>query len=222
MEMEVVEKQTKPNLFAMIWSPGLQFERIRQSPKVWLPMLIVVILYAASAVIGALSLTAKDLTASGLPIEQAEMILGFTRTMAIVMGFISPIIIIFISAAIYFLITKIAKKEAKFIQLLSMSTFIFFIPAIGAIFNSLVWVLLGGSLESGVSITSLAGVLNSDSPILASIELFSIWQLILIAMGLHKVGQLSKTAGIIVAAVFFIFSLGIAMVGTLFSRMAGM
>lgn len=222
METVLVEKQAKPNLFAMIWSPGMQFERIRQNPKVWIPLLLVVILNAASAVIGALSLKAEDLTVTGLPIEQAEMILGFTKTMAIVMGFISPIFIIFISAAIYFIFTKIAKKETTFMQLLSMSTFIFFIPAIGALFNSIIWVLLGGSLGSGISITSLAGVLNSNSPVLAVIELFSIWKLILIAMGLNRVGQLSKATGIIVAIVFFLFSLGFAMLGAFTSGLAGM
>lgn len=222
METVVVEKQAKPNLFAMIWSPGMQFERIRQNPKVWIPLLLVVILNAASAVIGALSLTAEDLTVTGLSIEQAEMILGFTKITTIVTGFISPIIIIFISTAIYFMITKIAKKDTTFMQLLSMSTFIFFIPAIGSLLNSIILVLLGGSLGSGVSVTSLAGVLNSDSSVLAVIELFSIWKLILIAMGLHRVGQLSKTAGIITAVVFFLITLGFAMLGSLFSGMAGM
>ncbi|MBB6446346.1 Yip1 family protein [Bacillus benzoevorans] len=222
MENEVVAKQTKPNLFAVIWSPGQQFERIRQNPKVWIPLLFVVILNAASFIIAALSLTAKDLTTAGLPIEQAEMVLGFTKVTTIVTGFISPIFTIFISTAIYFMITKIAKKDTTFMQLLSMSTFIFFIPAIGSLLNSILWVLLGGSLGSGISLTSLAGVLNSDSPILGAIELFAIWKLFLIAMGLHKVGQLSKTAGIITAVVFFLISLGFAALGALFSGMAGM
>nr|WP_295970588.1 Yip1 family protein [uncultured Bacillus sp.] len=222
MEHVVNEEQAKPNLFAMLWSPVKQFERIRQKPKVWIPLLIVVILYAAVSAINALSMTTDDLTAVGTPVDQAEMILGFSKVMGIVQGFISPIFIIFISAAIYFIFIKIARKDTTFMQLLSMTTFIFFISTIGFLLNSLISLMIGSS--SGIGdykyVTSLATVLNSDSPVLDSFELFSIWQLILTAIGLHKVGQLSKTAVIIIAVVFFGIGIGISLISVALSGLA--
>ena len=58
--------------------------------------------------------------------------------------------------------------------------------------------------------------------LLGTFELFSIWQLILTAMGLHRVGQLSKTVSVIIVIIFFLIGLGFAAIGSLFSGMAGL
>ena len=114
---------------------------------------------------------------------------------------------------------KIAKKDTTFKQLFSMNTFIMVIGAVGLIFNNLIVAAIDGN--AGIFITSLAGLLNSDSAILGSFELFSIWQLILTAMGLHRVGQLSKTVSVIIVIIFFLIGLGFAAIGTMFLRNGG-
>lgn len=100
-----------------------------------------------------------------------------------------------------------------------MTTYILIIGAVGMLLNSLIQMLIGGS--QSIYVTSLAGVMNSDSLILAQFEVFSIWQLILTAIGLHKVGQLSKGAAWTIAIVFFLIGLGMAMIGAAFEGIAG-
>ena len=48
--MSEVERTTeikveKPSLLGTIWSPGEQFERIRERPKVWGPLAIIALLF---------------------------------------------------------------------------------------------------------------------------------------------------------------------------------
>jgi hypothetical protein len=219
MENEVLEKKQSPKLFNMFWSPGEQLERIRQNPKIWIPLLIVTILYIAGSTIMALTMKVEDFMVPGMASEEAEMIAAMGKVMAAVTGFFIPIITILISTVIYLIIVKIAKKDTTFKQLFSMNTFIMVIGAVGLLLNNLIVAAIDGN--AGIFITSLAGLLNSDSAILGSFELFSIWQLILTAMGLHRVGQLSKTASVIIVIIFFLIGLGFAAIGTIFSGLAG-
>ncbi len=38
MENVIVEKKKNPKLFSMFWNPGEQLNRIRQNPKIWIPL----------------------------------------------------------------------------------------------------------------------------------------------------------------------------------------
>lgn len=214
------QKAGKPSLLGMFWSPGEQLERIRQQPRIWGPLAIVTLLFMISSIIMAVSMKAEDLVVPGtLSLEDAEMILGFTKITTAVFGVVGALIGILISATIYLIIVKIAKKTTTFKQLFSMTTYILIIGAVGMLLNSLIQMLIGGS--QSIYVTSLAGVMNSDSLILAQFEVFSIWQLILTAIGLHKVGQLSKGAAWTIAIVFFLIGLGMAMIGAAFEGIAG-
>ena len=215
----MVETKLKPKLFGMFWSPVEQFERIRQNPRIWLPLLIVTILYLVASTISAMSMKVEDLMLPGMSGEEAEMVLAIGKATAAITGFFVPVIMVLISTVIYLIIIKIAKKDTTFKQLFSMNVFIMIIGATGFLLNSLIVAAIGGT--AGTYVTSLAGLLNSDSPVLATFELFSIWQIIITMVGLHKVGQLSKTAAIIIGIVFFLISLGFAMLGTVISGLAG-
>jgi Yip1 domain len=220
MENEVVEKQKKPKLFNMLWSPGEQLNRIRQNPIIWIPLLIVTILYLIGSTIMAVTMKVEDFMLPEMSTQEAEMIAAIGKTTAAVSGFLIPIITILISTVIYLIIVKIAKKDTTFKQLFSMNTFIMVIGAVGLILNNLIIAAIDG--KAGIFITSLGGLLNSGSPLLGTFELFSIWQLILTAMGLHRVGQLSKTVSVIIVIIFFLIGLGFAAIGSMFSGMAGL
>jgi hypothetical protein len=220
MGNENMEKQQKPSLFGMIWSPGEQFERIRQNPRIWGPLSILTLIYVVAFAITALTIKAADLVVPGVTtIEDAEMILGFTKVTSIVMGFITPAFTALISTVIFLVIVKIAGKDTTFKQLFSMSTYVLIISAIGLLLNNSIHAMIGGNPT--VLFTSLAGLLNSDSALLMGIELFSIWEYILIAIGLHKVGQLSKGVSITIMVLYFLATLGISYVSTLISGVAG-
>jgi len=221
MEKEAEERVSGPKLLGMIWSPGEQFNKIRKNPRIWIPLLVVTVLNIAAYLIIAMSMTAEDLMLPGMTAQEAEMTLAIAKATTAVSGFAAPVFAILFSSLIHFIIVKIARKETSFKQLFSMNTYISFITAIGTLLNFAIMSAIGVSSMDGY-ITSLGGLFKSQSGILGAFELFSIWTMILTALGLHKVGQLSKTVSIIIVIVFFLITLGMAAIGSLFSSIAGL
>lgn len=221
MEKEISSsKGGKPSLVGMFWSPGEQLGKIRENPRIWGALGIITLLYMIGSAILATNLTAQDLVVPGISLEDAEQILGFTKALTVVSVFIVALLGILISAVIHLIIVKIAGKNVTFKQLFSMNTYIALIGAVGMLLNTLIQISINGDLS--IYVTSLGSLFNSDSPILASFEVFSIWQLILTAIGLYKVGQLSKTASWIIAIIFFAISLGFALLGVALEGITGL
>lgn len=203
-----LEPKSKPSLFGMIWSPGEQFEKIRQRPTIWIAMLIVTLLTMIGTLLTMMGMDMSTVPLDGMSEDEIAMVEMFAKITGAVMGLFIPIISVLISSAIVLAIAKIANKDVTFKQLFSMNTFIYLIPALGVLINGLIRMLMGGNSE--IFVTSLAGLMNSDSAVLGAIELFSIWHLILFGIGLNKVAQLSKGASWTIAIVFFLFQIGMA------------
>ncbi|MEH7304909.1 Yip1 family protein [Neobacillus drentensis] len=214
LQKEVKTMNESPKLLGMFTSPGVQFERIKQSPKVWVPLFIISILYVIGMAFMALSMDANTLIEQGVPEDQVDLVLTITKVTVAVTGIIAPIIGVLISSAIQLAIAKMASSTVSFKQLLSMNTFIMIIGAAGLILNMGIRYAIGGDPE--IYITSLAGLLNQEKAgVLGSIEVFGIWSAVLTALGLHKTAQLSKGLAWTVAIIFFLISIGFALVGTL-------
>lgn len=216
MEIQTDVKTTKqkPKLFGMFTNPGDQFERIKENPKIWVPLLIVSIFYVIGMTLMSLSMDTSTLIDQGIPEDEAELVLGITRVTVAITGIITPIFAVLISSAIHLIITKIAGSPATFKQLFSMNTFIMIIGAAGVILNMVIRYAIGGNPE--IYVTSLAGLLNQDKAgVLSSFEIFTIWTTILTAIGLHKTGQLSKGLAWTIAIIFFLIGIGFAVIGSL-------
>ncbi|MBV7504036.1 YIP1 family protein [Bacillus sp. sid0103] len=214
LQKEVKTMNENPKLMGMFTSPGVQFERIKQSPKVWVPLFIISILYVIGMAFMALSMDANTLIEQGVPEDQVDLVLTITKVTVAVTGIIAPIIGVLISSAIQLAIARMASSTVSFKQLLSMNTFIMIIGAAGLILNMGIRYAIGGDPE--IYITSLAGLLNQEKAgVLGSIEIFGIWSAVLTALGLHKTAQLSKGLAWTVAIIFFLISIGFALVGTL-------
>ncbi|ETI69471.1 Yip1 family protein [Neobacillus vireti] len=219
METELTTKKESPKLLGMFTSPGLQFERIKQNPKIWVPLIIISIIYAVGMTLMALSMDAETLVGSGIPEDQAEIFLVVTKVITAITGIFAPIITIVISSAIHLIIAKIANSPVSFKQLFSMNTYITIIAAVGLIINMTVRFVIGG--DPRINITSLAGLLNQDKVgVLSFIEVFGIWGVILTALGLHKTAQFSKGLAWTIAIAFFLIGIGFGLVGTLFQGAA--
>mgnify|MGYP001439336623 CR=1 FL=1 len=219
MEKETLQTGGKPSLIKMIWSPGPQLDKIRENPKILGALIIVTLVFVLSSVFTAMGMTVDFLMDTGLSKEEAELLLGFTKGTAIATGFFLPVISILISSVIYLIIVKIAKKDVTFKQIFSMNVYISIIGAIGLLLNSFIQWAIGGNPE--ITITSIAGLLNSNSPILAQFEVFAIWQYIVTALGLQKVCRFSKGASWTIVIVLFIIGLLFGLIGQLFQGVAG-
>jgi hypothetical protein len=213
-QTEMITKEQKPSLLGMFTSPGEQFERIKQSPKIWVPLLIVSILYAIGMTLMALSMDASIFIEQGIPEDQVDLVLGVTKVTVAITGILTPIIGVLIGSAIHLIITKIASSPVTFKQLFSMNSYIAVIGAAGIILNTGIRYAIGGNPE--IYVTSLAGLLNQEKVgFLGSFEVFAIWTMIVTAIGLHKTAQLSKGLAWTIAIVFFLIGIGFTLIGSL-------
>lgn len=210
----------KPSLFGMVGNPGEQFERIKERPRFWVPLIVISLL---SAVATALLTGAFDFDTTGLE-GLSEDELQIVRMVGIissgVIGLFIPVLTILISSAVLLLITTMVGTDAKFKQLLSMNTFIYIIPLIGLLLHAVVRLAVGGDPQVyATSLGSLVDVEGAAGSVLSGIEVFSIWSMVLTAIGLQKVAGLSKKAAWAVAIAFFVIGLLIGVVGASFEGM---
>lgn len=70
LEKEVSTPKENPSLLGMFTSPGQQFERIREKPKIWVPLIIVSILYVFGTIFMALSMDESILAGQDIPEDQ--------------------------------------------------------------------------------------------------------------------------------------------------------
>jgi hypothetical protein len=218
--MEEIEKKPSPNLYKMFGKPSAQFELIDQNPRIWIPLLIITIIYILATTTKALLIRVEDLMLPGMTMEEGEFVLATAKAFVAISGFFIPIFSILIQSFVLYIIIKIFKKSTTFKQLFSMNTYISIISAMGLLVNNVLFTVTDGN-NNGYLMTSLSGMFNNQSSILGSIELFSIWEYILIAIGLQKVGKLSKSVSILIIILFFLFRIGVAWINTTLSTYLG-
>ncbi|WP_053365070.1 Yip1 family protein [Bacillus sp. FJAT-27245] len=215
METQIETNTTRPpSLFGIFTSPGEQFDRIRTNPKIWVPLLIVGVVNAIGMGLMALMMDAGTLIKQGVPEEDAEMILGFSRIAMVATGIFSPAIGALILSAIQMAVAKVADTQVTFRQLFSMNTYISFVAAVGHLLNMAVGYLIGADADTHV--TSLGGLLGKGSSgVLGAIELFAIWGMVLTAIGLYRTARFPKGLAWAIAIVFFLLGIGLAAIGTI-------
>ena len=230
-ERVFLDQQTvaKPSLFGMIWSPGEQFERMREQPKIWLPLIIITLISAIVTGFSAYLMPDEMYQAPGMP-TLSEDELGMAKMIGAIGGGIGSLfaipITILMMAAIMLLVTTLAHTGATFKQLLSLNIYVYFITVLGLILNVLVMPLVGG--DPSISVTSLNSLVNAEGllgGVLSGIEVFALWTTILTAIGLHQVAKLSKGMSWTVAIVFYLVGIAITVgslwINEMFSGMAG-
>ncbi len=199
----------KPSLFGMIFSPGEQFERLRERPVIWVPLILFTLITTILAVVVVLNMdyTMTPGLEESSP-EELEMIKIFGAVGGGIAGLFSvPIGYLFYSA-IYFLAAKMVKSNVRFKQMFSLIIFVSFITILGSIINQLLALVLGE--DPAIMFTSLNSFIGATGPvgaILNSIEVFSIWYQVLLAIGLIKVAKLSKQSAITIVIVLFVIGI---------------
>src|SRR5699024_943032 len=151
--------------------------------------------------------------------EFSEEELDAIRIVGIIGGafasMIVPIFSITVSSLLFLLAAKIVKAPVTFKKLFSMNTFIYLVGLIGGSFNSLIFLLFDG-YSNAKDYTSFNSLVNMDvtlGRLLFELDIFNIWVLILIAVGLHIVGKFSKNTAWSVMIILFILTAGLGMIG---------
>ncbi|MFC1284480.1 Yip1 family protein [Bacillus paralicheniformis] len=208
------EKVKNPSLFGLITHPGEQFERMREKPAFWFPLVIVLLL----SVTGAYMLSEKTVLSTDLS-EMPGDDETFEATMkrigiigGVIGGIIGSVIAMLISALIYWLIVKIGRGTTDFVHMFSLSVFTHFIAAIGQFIGGLV--IYYSNIDPTIAVTSLSSIIPADEPlksVLGVFDIFTIWSLALVALGLQKVGGISKKAAWTGVIILFAISILLAL-----------
>ncbi|MCY9371340.1 Yip1 family protein [Bacillus haynesii] len=203
------EKVKNPSLLGLITRPGEQFERMREKPAFWFPLVIVLIL----SVTGGYMVSEKTpLSADLSEIPDAEAFQAAMKGVGIIGGIFGFVIALLISALIYWLIVKIGRGTTNFVQMFSLSVFTYFIMSIGQFIGGLV--IYYSNIDPTIVVTSLNGIIPADEPlksVLGVFDIFAIWSLALVALGLQKVGGISKKAAWTGVIILFMISILLAL-----------
>ncbi|MDT0148688.1 Yip1 family protein [Priestia aryabhattai] len=206
-----VQEKGRPSIFGFITSPVVQFEKMKSTPVIWGPLLLVIVLTLATTLLAVYTPQAQETLQqqkeAGIEVNPIFSMIGGT-----VGGVIAIVATLAFTSLILFLIAKLGTGKTTYRQMFSMNLFVTFITAIGQLINTGVAALA----HTSANVTSLNGLVGAKGAIggvFTSIEIFSIWGLILTAVGLQKVANLSKAASIITVIVLFILGAAISGVG---------
>jgi len=215
-ESQMSEVATLGNIF---FEPGRTFEDLRRKPRFIMAFIIFAVLatsytFMLNQKLGedrirrfSMEQAEKNPQFESLSQEQKEQSIEFGLTINKAVSFGFPILLIFvflIGTLIYWLGSKAMGGTATFLQSLSVWVYSTFAPGVVSVLANLL-VLIFKSPDDIEIATSARGVIQAnpslfiggkDSPVLttliSTIDLFAIWGLVLAAIGLAKVGKISK------------------------------
>ena len=186
----------KPSLFGMFLEPKKQFERLKDNPIILVPFIIIAVLTTIGmfVMMSQIDFIAQDPELAKMGEDELMFVTIFTQVIFVITGILAPAVSILVSSLVYFIVAKIAKSEVSFKQLFSMNTFIYIISILGIFVNALAFFAVDNP-NPDVYLTSLNSMVEADGALgvlFTSIEIFSIWNIILTAIGLQIVARFSK------------------------------
>lgn len=172
----------------LVTEPSVLFSQLKQVPKVKAALFIVFILSFIDMFIGAFYVDGSIYSEVGIG-EMGNMWLSLVpMSIASVFG---PILLLTVVTFVIWLITKVVKTAATFTQLFSMYTYIFLLVSFGQVLNTLIQAMVGA--DGLTKVTSIGYLLGSDmSSSLHLLEVFFIWEMILVGIGLQYTAGLRK------------------------------
>lgn len=159
--------------------------------------------------------------------QQIEMMdrFGFVW---IVMAPAGALLVTLVIAGLSYIAVTLAARAATFRQYFTLCFFIGIVGMMGQLVSSIIIRARGldriATPEDAMMALSLRPLAPDNAVVrglLSSIEFFTIWSLVLMAMGLMRIFGMSRTQSIVVAVVLWILSAMFVIVGELFGGMGG-
>ncbi|HQU86627.1 MAG TPA: Yip1 family protein [Pyrinomonadaceae bacterium] len=240
-EPQMSEVSTLVNVF---FDPGNTFEDLRKKPRFILALLITVLFFGGYIIAFQQKLgeqryrqfiteqIEKNPQASSMPAEQKQAQINISVTITKYIGYAIPVFIVvfsFIGGLFYWLGAKAMGGAATFMQSLSVYVYSSFAPTVVSMLANFIVLFLKSADEIDIA-TSSRGVVQAspamfmngkDMPVLttlvSSLDLFAIWGLILAAIGLQKVGKISKGSAWTIVLIIFLIGITWRVINALIS-----
>ncbi|MEH7782949.1 Yip1 family protein [Bacillus thuringiensis] len=207
---DVVSK--KPSLFGMITSPGLQFERMKTTEKVWGMFFLVALL---QGLVGGLN--SYVMYTSPEMIEMQKKLGGeFAKQGSLVSevisgaiwGIVGVMIATLVIAAIYKVFMMFYGNDTSYKKIVMIIVYADIVVIIGGLINGVIALILGAGPTAYTSLGPLFDQGSLAYGIGNTIELFYLWNIILIWLGLQITAGVSKVKAAIPIIVLFIIKAG--------------
>ena len=196
----------KPSLFGMITSPGLQFERMKTSKKVWGVFFLVALL---QGMLGGLSAYVIHTSPEMLKMKKLGELAGQSSlTFEVISGigssFAGAMISTLFIATIYKMFMMIFGNDTPYKTLVNIVVYTNIVLIIGGLINTILSLIFGTGMTQYTSLGLLFTEGTFAYGIGNTIEVFYVWNLALIWLGLHITAGLSKVKASIPIIILFI------------------
>ncbi|EJV55585.1 Yip1 family protein [Bacillus cereus] len=197
----------KPSIFGMITSPGLQFERMKTSKKVWGMFFLVALL---QGLLGGLSAYAIHTSPEMLKMkkELGELAGQSSLTSEVIYGigssFAGAMIGTLFIAVIYKIFMMFFGNDTPYKTLLNIVVYTNIVLIIGGLINTILSLIFGNGTTQYTSLGLLFTEGTFAYGIGNTIEVFYVWNLFLIWLGLHITSGLNKVKASIQIIFLFI------------------
>lgn len=222
--MENSQMNVGQRLWKVIVSPSRAFRAVKEEPGFLIPAAIfIIIIIAATLLVGpeTRQYTVELMIKQGAPSSQIDAALKMMLPMAVIGVAISYPLLWLLQAVVLLIYNQIALGDGKFQQ--------FFAVAVLSSVPTVIHQIIASGLIKGMGIqaamqvnTSLALFLGSDNQtflyrFLAYFDLFTIWGLVLLALGGAIVMNKSvKGIGLYILVLWIILAVAMALLGGLF------
>ncbi|HDR3493651.1 DUF1282 domain-containing protein [Bacillus wiedmannii] len=198
----------KPSLFGMITSPGLQFERMKTTEKVWGMFFIVALLQGLVGGLNSyITYTSPEMIEmqkklGGALAEQGSLVSNLISST--IWGIVGVMIATLVVAAIYKVFMMFYGNDTSYKKIVMIIVYADIIVIIGGLINGIIALILGAAPTAYTSLGPLFEKGSLVYGIANSIEVFYLWNLVLIWLGLQVTAGLSKVKAAIPIIVLFI------------------
>ncbi|MEJ9114324.1 YIP1 family protein [Bacillus paramobilis] len=198
----------KPSLFGMITSPGLQFERMKTTEKVWGMFFIVALLQGLVGGLNSyITYTSPEMIEmqkklGGALAEQGSLVSNVISST--IWGIVGVMIATLVVAAIYKVFMMFYGNDTSYKKIVMIIVYADIIVIIGGLINGIIALILGAAPTAYTSLGPLFEKGSLAYGIANSIEVFYLWNLALIWLGLQVTAGLSKVKAAIPIIVLFI------------------
>ena len=198
----------KPSLLGMITSPGVQFERMKTKSPVWGAFFLFIVLAAILSAVGVYQAMAHSNVLGNAPsAADANMVKYIAMGTGAVTGLFGGAIGFFVVTGVYKVIMMFMGNDTPYMKLLSIYLYTYVITCLGGIVNLIIRTVLGGDMTT--TYTSLGTLFEQGTVahgIASAFDVFSIWGLVVMGLGLQITAGLSKKQATTLIVIFFILS----------------